>query len=330
MKKLFLIIFLFLFSFITFSKEINIGISEPFLSFISSEVVFLSRQFPFEILFENEKGVLNFYIIRLENSFSEFDYLKNLRLISLKEGYDYFVYSYIFLHKEKIIFLLKLINSSSGRVVYSSIFLKEKNILVNEFLLEIVKKFLSDIKNLEIYKEDKEKSMLSKEVVESLHKSEESKKLRHEIFLLNSFFKNHSFSFSLVDFNVGYGFNIFNNFCVESGIFFGLGEKSINFSIIRIKNKDLYFGPFFSFYIFYPFFIEPRLGIRFELTFFIDKTVCFSFPIDFGIKFFITKRNAIKLSSSFQITSLKINKDSVIWKEDYFIGIMIGYAFKIY
>ena len=80
-----------------------------------------------------------------------------------------------------------------------------------------------------------------------------------------------------------------------------------------------------SFYL--PFIVEPSLGLRFEINYIALDHIYFTFPIDLGLKIYITQKNAIKFNTSFQFITLDIN--DVVWEKNFMIGFMVGYAHKI-
>lgn len=333
LKLVLLFYYIFFTILLAFSKDVfTFGITEPFLFLNNAETVFLSKQFPFELIFSNEKENLKFIIIREEDSNIFSDYIKTGKKACLQEGYNFYIASNILLKKGVICFDIKLIDPYSNKILFSSFFTKDKDTIINEFLSDVVKKTLSKIANLKLENYFLKNKKIENEEKEffSLYKNERGERYRHEIFLLNGFFKNHSLSFSFFDLNIGYNFFVVDYFCIESGFFGGIGNFGRNINFYGVNFSNQYIGSFFSFYLFYPFFVEPRAGLRFEVMYLFKNSFAFSFPIDFGIKFYVDKRNIIKLSTSFQFISLVFGSKEAIWKKDFLLGVMIGYAIKIY
>lgn len=328
-KKFLLLILLFTINYIYSREIINYGISYPFIQNETSEIIFLNKQFPFEIIFNNENEQNQYNLIRLDEEVNETKYLDLLKEYTINENYDYLILSNIYSNDNYIFFNIKLINPYSDIIIFSKLFINKIDYTINEFLTETVKKVLAEIDNLNLGKPEKFK-IKEKDDEKKFDFVKTNIKFKHEIFILNGFFKNHSYSLSFLDLMVGYNFIPFDYFSIESGLFAGIGNSNKDFNINEININSGYLGIFGSFYFFIPAIVEPRVGIRFEFTYIIKNYFYFSFPIDFGLKIYINEKNIIRIDSSFQFTSLQFKSvEEIGWQRDYIIGIMIGYAKKI-
>lgn len=326
-KKLLLMILLLTVQLLYSKDIINFGISYPFIQTQSSETIFLNKQFPFELIFNNENELNQYNLIRLDEEVTEFKYLNFLKEFCINENFDYLILAYVYTNDNYIFFNIKLINPYSDIIILSKLFINKIDYTINEFLTDTVKKILIDINTLNLQSSEKFK-IKTKEKELTFGKS--NTKFKHEVFFLNGFFKNHSYSLSFLDLIIGYNFIPFDFFCVEGGLFFGIGNINNDFDITSKNLNCQYLGTFGSFYFFLPAIVEPRIGIRLEFSYIIKNYVYFSLPIDIGLKIYINEKNIIRIDSSFQFTSLQFKSIQKIgWERDFIIGVMIGYARKI-
>ena len=132
---------------------------------------------------------------------------------------------------------------------------------------------------------------------------------------------------SFLEFCSGYNFSPFDFFSIESGIFLGGGYLDIDFNLNNIILDKLFLGGYAAFYLFLSGIVEPSVGLKFEFCYVLNNDVCFSFPIAFGLKFYINPKNIIRFDTSFQFIYYDFNK--LVWKNNFVIGFLIGYAKKI-
>ena len=332
LKKVF-IFFIIIFS--TFTKiycdeKISIGISAPYLKNESAVTMFYHKHFSFEVLFDYDDEQYLIEIIRLEMVPQEEVYLTECKNETIKNGIDYLLYSTVYSNNSYLFFKVQLLNPYNASVIFSKFYKKKIDYTINESLSDCSKEIVNLIKNSELEKIEK-KLLIDKKNKKDKNDNQEFEvikaKYKHEIFFLNSFFKNHPNVMSFLEFCSGYNFSPFDFFSIESGIFLGGGYLDIDFNLNNIILDKLFLGGYAAFYLFLSGIVEPSVGLKFEFCYVLNNDVCFSFPIAFGLKFYINPKNIIRFDTSFQFIYYDFNK--LVWKNNFVIGFLIGYAKKI-
>ena len=310
-------------------SKIKIGIFPPYIRNESPATMFYYKNYVFEFLFNNDKNKYLVEIINVETASEESLYLKNCKEEIRQEGVDYFLYATVQSTDDYLFFNVQLLNPYNNEVVFSKFFTQKIDYAINDSLSESVKKIIKTLKKHDL-KRAKVKVFTKKE---NKTKKEEDGfkplkiKYKHEVFFLNGFLKNHPNIMSFLEIYSGYNFSPFDFFCVESGIFLGLGYEDANFYIRNIIYEDFFLGTYFAFYFYLSGFIEPSVGLRLDFTYILNKNIRLTLPIDFGVKFYIKNKNAIRFNTSIQFICYDF--ETLQWQNNFLIGFLIGYARKI-
>ncbi|HPO48749.1 MAG TPA: hypothetical protein PLO89_00345 [Spirochaetota bacterium] len=333
MKKIFIIflavfIYLNLFAEEESNEKVIIGITPPFMRNKNVGSIFLNRQFIFEFLSNFSENRYTAEILTPDFSENEKDYLRNCIETGVKFQADYIVTSKVYSIEDTLFFEFNLLNPYNNSISISKLFSKSGMENLGDFLYEISES-LSRIINEKELKKIKNKTInLKKNTGDKTDRVVEDKTFyKHEVFVMNGFFKNNPKVMSFLSLYTGYNFTPFNFFCVEGGIFIGGGYKENDFSFDKMNLKVFYVGGYGSFGFFIPGIVQPSINLRFEFSYIFQDIVSFSIPVDLGIKIFINKEHAIRINSSFQFNYL--NLFNVLWEKNFIIGVMVGYAKKI-
>ncbi len=319
-----------------YSANILIGITKPFLKNEKTETLFYHNHFTFEIIFNYEEtDQFKFDILNLNiaKGTKEADYYKSSLDASLEKNLDYLLYSTIYSNDSYLFLNVQLINLYEKNVIYSKLYSHKIDFSINDNLSEIAINILQTFKNMKL-ENVKDKHVIKKKKKDSEEKDVESfffnesvQRSKHEIFFLNGFIKNHPGIISFLEFITGYNFSPFEFFSIEGAFFIGGGYLANSIAFGRIDINKLFLGGYASFNFFLSGFIEPSVGLRFELTYIFKEVLYFTFPIDAGLKINVNNKNSIRFNFSFQFTSYNFNE--LKWSSNFIIGLMFGYARKI-
>jgi hypothetical protein len=321
-KVLFLILFI---PYLCFSTEkVLIGVSPPFLKNQEVNSIFYHNQFLFEILsiYNNENYSIE--IINAELNDDETIYNQNCIDVCKKNNFDYLLYTSVYTINDKLFFKFILKNPYNNIILMENLYIENNDYYINEYLtkdtIDIIK--LINEKNLQIVKNKKSNINITKK-----DQSELIIESKHELFILNGFFKNNPLSVSFFSWYLGYNFVPFNFFYIEACFFWGSGNYSSDFLLDSKVFDNFYLGGYGSFQFFLDGIVQPSIGLRFEFGYVLNNIAYFSIPIDLGIKIKISNKDSIKINSSFQYTFL--NFSNLAWEKGYTLGFLIGYARKI-
>ena len=313
-------------------NKVIIGISPPYLRTENSATIFYKKQFSFEILFNSNSDRFNFEILDIgePEDNKESLYLKECKKNTINNGYDYLLYSSVYSNDFYLFFKVQLLNPYDDDVIFLKIFVKKIDYKISETISECSDEIIKNLSNYKLV-EIQRKELYREKVKEEGNEEQLDQyavKFKHEIFYLNSFFKNHSNMLSLFEIYSGYNFSPFDFFSIEAAFFLGFGFKDTDLSFSQFEEGNYFFiGQSAGFNFYLPFKVEPSLGLRFEINYIVLDHVYFTFPIDLGLKVYITQKDAIKFNTSFQFITFDINDLS--WEKNFMIGFMIGYARKI-
>lgn len=332
MKKIFILFFSVLYSYIFCIEDIKIGISPPYKKNTTSFTVFYNKQFIFEFLANYENEDYKIEIINPIDFNSENEYYEKAIEMVFEKEVDYLLFSVVYEIDTYFIFKVILIDPYNENIIFNKMFKEEKVSFFNEKLLlninELIK-ILKDISLQKVYKKNifNKKNIKKKE--EDLFSFENKDLSKHEIFVQNGFLKIQPKIMSFFNYYIGYNFTPFKFFKIEGTFFLGSGDLISNFEF-KSNNyfSNFFFGTYGAFYFFLSgFFIEPFAGCKIELSYIVNDFVYFYLPIDFGIRIFVSKKDCIRIDSNFQFSAFNINK--LIWENFFIIGFLIGYARKI-
>lgn len=332
MKKSILLILYIIFNLSLFSEENNektvIGIAPPFMKVKNVNTMFFHRQFIFEFLSDFPETIYDLEILSPSNSENEIDYLSSCISQGFKFEVDYIIITKVYSIDENVFFEFNVLNPYNNRIVFSKFYDNANIPNINEFLIDTSEKIVRLLSLKEFPKIKQKGHFVSKKNEDKTKNLVEDKTFyKHEVFVMHGFFKNTPRVMSFLSCYMGYNFTPFNFFNIEASFFFGEGYKENNFSFDNINLNSFYLGGYGSFCFFIPGIVQPGISLRFEVSYIINDIVCFSIPLDLGIKFFVTKENVLRISSSFQFNYL--NTTTLEWDKNFIIGIMVGYARKI-
>ena len=334
LKKFIILTFVLIQIFNIFSEDkVIIGISPPYLRTENSATIFYNKQFSFELLFNSDSDKFNFEILNISEleKNKESLYLKECKKNTINNGYDYLLYSSVYSNAFFLYFKVQLLSPYNDDVIFLKIFIKKIDYKISETISECSDEIIKNLSNNKLEKIQRKELYMEKAKEEEDPEEQLDQyaiKFKHEFFFLNSFFKNHSNMLSLFEIYSGYNFSPFDFFSIEAAFFLGFGFKDADLSFSQFNEGNNFFiGQSAGFNFYLPFKVEPSLGLRFEINYIILDHVYFTFPIDLGIKVYITQKDAIKFNTSFQFITFDIIDLS--WEKNFMIGFMIGYARKI-
>jgi hypothetical protein len=287
--------------------------------------IFYHSQFIFELLSNNTNEKYLFEALNVDNKESESEYIRICIEESQKNKFDYLLYSDVYTIHNIIYFKVVLKNPYNDEIVIDLLYSEKNDFYVNEYLTENAKEIIQKINDLNLQKvKNKKVKFKEDQVTQEIEVKEPSK---HEVFIMNGFFKNNPTIMSLFSWYLGYDYSPIRNFNIESAFFWGSGYTENSMEFKSEFFSEFFFGTYASIHLFLPGIIEPSLGIRIETGYLINENAYLSLPIDMGIKIYMTKKNVLKINSSFQYTYFNINNR--VWENNFIIGIIIGYAWKI-
>ncbi len=335
MKKIiYILYFLFVF-FICFSSPVIIGIAEPYVFNKTNGTLFIQNNIIFELftLLKSDQLELN----SISTSVSG---LNNYRInniqYAISNNFDYLILIETYSINNKIFIHIKLVDPYTNQNILIKNFNIEFDIKVNETIGIISTNIINELTNMKLKTKPKKNSIdISKEEKKDVENNDIISDLlimlnnypKNEIFFLNGFFKNNSEVFSMLNLYTGYSRYISDGFFFDAGFFGGFGTISNEFSFESSYFNDAFIGMFSGLHFYIKGIIEPNLGARVELTYTSKNNVTLSIPIDLGIKFFVYKKNIIRINTSFPLNSFDILNNK--WEKKISLGIMVGYGFKI-
>ena len=328
MKKFIPTLFLlFLISQYCISQEkVVIGVSSPFLKSQEVNAVFYHSQFIFELLSNSTSDKYTFEAINSEAVDDENTYMQYCIDEAQRNKYDYLLYSDVYIIKDNLYFKVTLKNPYTDVILFVKLFTEKNDFYVNEYLTQNSDYIVDKINKLEIPRV-KNKKLKTKPVVKEEPVYEVPEIFRHEFFVANGFLKNHPATMSMFSWYTGYGFMPFNYFNIEGAFFWGAANFENEFNIRSDLFSNFFMGTYFSFHLFLPGVVEPGIGIRLETGYLFDKRAYLSLPIELCIKVYMTKRNVLRIYGTFQYTYYNLN--DLVWENNFIIGFMIGYGWKI-
>jgi len=326
-KKIIVLIILF-FSAINLCSEdkVFIGVPPPFMNNKEVNTFFINKQFVFELLSNYTSEKYFFEILNIENIDVENKYISNCKNEVRKNNEDYLLYTNVYSINSNLYIKLLLINPYNNEIIFSKYFQKIIELNINETLFEIIKESIVTIDSMKLIKQKKTIEKKKKEVVEKKYFRELNKEYKNEVFIQNGFLKNAPLIMTFFSWYVGYNFTPFKFFSLECCIFWGSGFQETGFSFKNNIFDNFFIGTYNAVYLFIPGIITPTFGLRFEVSYLINKDISFQLPIDIGFKLYINQSNAIKISSSFQFAYFSLN--NISWNKSFTIGVMVGYARK--
>jgi len=329
MKYIYLIlIFLLFFSYNSFSQQNNIklGISPPFMRNRNVNTLFFHKQFIFEFMSNFEEKQYSLEILNVEYNEMESVYLKKCKDVSYENDVEYLLYSVVYSIANKLYFKVVLLNPYNDVIIFSQLFQFDIENNINEFISDATGKLIAILKEIKLEKIQIKKTFVKKTDNEEV-KLDIKNTYKHEVFVLNGFFKNHPLVMSFMSWFVGYNFSPFNIFNVEGAVFWGGGYFDTDFKFDKIHFNDFFVGTYASFNFFLVGVVEPTLGLRFEISYIVNRDVYFTLPIDMGLKIKVSKKDLIRINSSFQFNYFNIMTQ--LWEKSFTVGFMVGYARKI-
>ncbi|HBI38483.1 MAG: hypothetical protein A2015_16340 [Spirochaetes bacterium GWF1_31_7] len=335
MKKInYIVCFLFLL-FVAFSNPVIIGIAEPYIFNKTNGTLFIQNNIIFELLTLLKSDQFEFSSISTSAS-SLNNYRINNIQYAISNNFDYLLLIETYSISNKIFMHIKLIDPYTNQNIFIKNFNIEFDIKVNEAIGIISSNIIYELSNLTLkIKQKKNIVDVNKEEKKDIKNNDIISDLlimlnnypKNEIFFMNGFFKNNSEVFSLFNLYTGYSRYISDGFFFDVGFFGGFGTISNEFSFESSYFNDAFVGMFSGLHFYIKGIIEPNLGARLELTYTSRNNVSLSIPIDLGIKFFIYKKNIIRINTSFPLNSYDILNNK--WEKKISLGIMVGYGFKI-
>jgi len=328
-RNIFIAIFILINVYGFTEESISIGLIPPFMKNDNAVTVFFNKHFVFEILFNYNISKYTIDSMNIDSYDEEDDYIDSCKSAAIKQNFDYLLYSSVSTNDEYLYFKVELLNPYNNTVIFSKLY-KNKNFdTINEILSDISIDVIKQIGNAKLVNiaikkkidaetaKKKEKPIFNEYFIRS----------KHEIFIMQGFFKNHPGVMSFIEIMSGYGFSPNNFVSIEGGIYLGYGKFDIEFRIQDIDLKNIYLGTFGGFDFFISGLIEPCFGLKLDITYIVNNNLYLSLPIDFGLKINLFNKYCIKFNASFQFIAYDFNKLS--WENNYIIGIFIGYAQKI-
>lgn len=314
-------------------EKIIISLSDPFVYNQTNATLIIKNNFIFELYAYGEMENINFTIIDSDYENIEEYYIKNKQK-AVSEEFDYILLSETYSSLNSIFIHIRLVNPYTDDVIFKKNYFLKLNIRINEKLTEIVSDLMTELTKINLKKNKSVKKINQKNEKQEKDKEIESNVIftfqnypKHELFIMNGFFKNTTNFFSILSFYGGYSYYPSDGFFLDFGFDGGIGVISDCFPITAQEFNDFFAGTFVGCHFFLKGEVEPNFGMRVELNYLSDKTLFFSIPIDVGLKIFINRKHVFRINTSFPFNSYDILKNE--WSKKFTLGFMLGYGFKI-
>jgi hypothetical protein len=324
-KQLFVLL-IFLPQLLTAQDKIVIGTGSPFIEQESAATIFYHKQFQFELLSRFENELYDVELLQTDNNIEYSDHVREMKRQVLDSGYDYLLYSHVYLLDDYIAFSLELVNPYTDIIQKSWVFNEKRGFTINESLSQNTTIILNDIYNLDL------KKIKNKVTVEKIEEPDDpleevKENYKHELFLMNGFLKNHPGIMSVLSWYTGYSFSPYDFLRLEAGFFAGAGFQVDQFNFDSFAVNQPYIGGYAGLFIYFKGIFEPTIGVRLEFSYIFNEEAYLSLPVDVGFRIYLNPRNALRIGSSFQFTTFSFN--ALEWKNRFTIGVLFGYARKL-